>query len=174
MLTTLFKFFFEICLLRRKPQDLPGSPELLAVSAVAYLLISSLLMLVSATPKQALLSSMVELALVALITLVILQLNRHFERLQQTLTAIFGTGCIISLFAIPLLYSGLLTQPGGLLQAVAVLGYLALLFWNILVMGHILRHALTTTLGFGIVFAIIYIVITSTLISVLLPILESQ
>ena len=174
MLATLFKVFFDICLLRRKPQELPGSVELLTVSAVAYLLISSILMLVSASPGQALVSSLFELVLVALITFVILQLNHHPERLLQTLTAIFGTGCIISLLALPLVYSGLLSQPGSLLQAAAVLFYLALLFWNIVVMGHILRHALATTLGFGIVFAIIYIVIISTLISVLLPLLEMQ
>jgi hypothetical protein len=153
MLVTLFKNYFAICLLRKNPQDLPRSAELLAVSLVLYIAISTLVIVYSAPLATAMASSVIEILLVSLITWVILRLHKKPERLMQTLTAIVGTGCIISLFAIPLIYSGI---------------------WNIMVLGHILRHALATTLGFGIVFAIIYIVITTYLISLVFPVIGSQ
>jgi len=65
-----------------------------------------------------------------------------------------------------------LLEVSELLQSLILMVYLALLIWNIVIMGHILRHAMETTLGVGIVFAMIYLVITSTLISVALPQLE--
>ncbi|NIN35213.1 MAG: hypothetical protein GWO08_12845 [Gammaproteobacteria bacterium] len=174
MLVTLFKNYFEICLLRKNPQDLPRSTELLAVSLALYIAISTLVIVYTAPLATAMASSVIEILLVSLITWVILRLHKKPERLMQTLTAIVGTGCIISLFAIPLIYSGMLWQTGEVLQSVAALLYLALVIWNIMVLGHILRHALATTLGFGIVFAIIYIVITTYLISLAFPAIGPQ
>ena len=45
--------------------------------------------------------------------------------------------------------------------------YLILIIWSLAIMGHILRHALDTTMGVGVVFAIFYILITSLLIGTL-------
>jgi hypothetical protein len=161
---TLFRAFFNICLLRKKPQDLPSSYDLLLICLFLYATINSLLALTTTTPGNAVLSGVLETFLVSVITLGILKLNRHPERWVQTLTALTGTGCILGILALPLFSGALLLNTGDLLQVLLVILYLILIIWSLAIMGHILRHALDTTMGVGVVFAIFYILITSLLI----------
>jgi hypothetical protein len=163
----LFRAFFKICLLKNGPQDLPLSRELLAVCLLSYAIINSLLALTTTTPPKAIASSVLETVLVSIITIIILRLNRHPERWVQTLTALTGTGCILGILALPLFAGSLLFDTGELLQALLVILYLTLIIWSLAIMGHILRHALDTTIGVGVMFAIIYILISSLLIGVI-------
>ena len=169
IISTLFKAFFNICLLRTGPQDLPKSYDLLAVCIVVYTIVNFVLALYAASLLDAILASIIETMLVALITIGIVRLNHHPERWLQTLMALSGTGFIIGLIALPLFYGGALAQNDQLLQAIILFIYVLLIIWNVLVMAHILRHAMDTTFGFGIVFALTYIFITSMIISILLP-----
>lgn len=172
-INTLFMVFFRICIFRSKPQDLPASLELLILCLLAYSVINFLLTLIVTTFMPAVLTSVLETVLVCLITLALLWLNRRRERWLKTLMAMAGTGCVIGIIALPLFYVAFLIKPGDFIQSIVLLLYLSLLIWNIVIMGNILRHALETTLGFGIVFAIIYIVITSMLVNQLVPSLET-
>lgn len=165
---TLFRAFFNICLLKSRPQDLPSSYDLLLVCLFLYASINSLLAFTTTTPGYAILSGVLETFLVAVITLVILKLNRHPERWVQTLTALAGTGCILGILALPLFTGALLLNTGDFLQGLFVILYLILIIWSLAIMGHILRHALDTTMGVGVVFAIFYILITSLLIGTLI------
>jgi hypothetical protein len=168
----LFKTFLNMCIFRYKPQDLPQSYDLLVLCLLIYTFVNVLLAMTTAPFTRALQISVLDTIIISIITMIILRLNRHFERWHKTLMAITGTGCIIGLFALPLFAGAFLLQVSELLQSLILMVYLALLIWNIVIMGHILRHAMETTLGVGIVFAMIYLVITSTLISVALPQLE--
>lgn len=168
-LKTLFQVFFSICLLRGKPQDLPNSVELLAVCILAAAVVNFLLALFSTTAANAMLASVIEIVLIALITLAILQLNKHPERWLKTMMALTGTGIILSLIALPLFFVSLHLQELAVVQLLAMLAYLGLIVWNIMIMGHILRHALETGFGVGILFALTYIVITSISIALFLP-----
>ncbi|HSR63242.1 MAG TPA: hypothetical protein VLN56_07545 [Gammaproteobacteria bacterium] len=168
-LKTLFRVFFKICLLRGKPQELPNSIELLSMCLLAAGVVNFLLALFSTTAGNAVLASIVEIALIALITLAVLQLNRHPERWLKTMMALTGTGIILSLIALPLFFISLHLQELAVIQLLAMLAYLGLIVWNIMIMGHILRHALETGFGVGILFALTYIVITSISIALLLP-----
>lgn len=165
----LFKTFLNMCIFRYKPQDLPQSYDLLIICLLLYTLINVLLAMTTAPFATALQISILDTAIVTVITVFILKLNRHHERWLKTLMALAGTGCIIGLFTLPLFAGAFLLEVSELIQSVILMIYLALLIWNIVIMGHILRHAMETTLGIGIVFAVIYLVITSTLISVVIP-----
>ena len=171
---SILNTFFNICLLRSKPQDLPLSHVLLLISLFLYAVINALLAFTTTTPVNAILSGVLETFLVAVITLGILKFNHHPERWVQTLTALAGTGAILGVLALPLFTSALLLNAGDLLQGLLVILYLSLIIWSLAIMGHILRHALDTTMGVGIVFAIIYILIVSLLIGALIsrPVLE--
>jgi len=160
----LFTAFLKICLLKNGPQDLPLSRELLAVCLLLYTIINILLALTTTTPPKAIASGVLETVLISIITIIILRLNRHPERWVQTLTALTGTGCILGILALPLFAGSLLFDAGELLQAFLVILYLTLIIWSLAIMGHILRYALDTTMGVGVLFAIIYILITSLLI----------
>ena len=169
----LFNTFLNMCIFRYKPQDLPQSYDLLMLCLFIYTAINALLAMTTAPFIRALQISVLDTVIIAVITITILKLNRHYERWIKTLMALTGTGCIIGLFALPLFTGAFLLQVSELVQSVILMIYLALLIWNIVIMGHILRHAMETTLGVGIVFALIYLIISSTLISVAVPQLES-
>ena len=173
-ISTLYILFFDMCLFRRKPQDLPLSFDLLVVCIAAYTLINFLLGLNTTSAIRAIQSSFLETFFISTITVIILKLNHHVDRWLKTLMAITGTGCVVSLFALPLFIGVFILDAGSLLQNLVLMVYLILLIWNVAIMGHILRHALETTMGFGVLFAIIYIVMTSMLIGVLLPEVELQ
>lgn len=173
-ISTLYLAFFEMCRFRRKPQDLPHSLDLLIVCVVIYTLINFLLGLNTSTAFRAAQASFLETLSVSIITIIILKLNRHTERWLKTLLAIMGTGSVIGLFALPLFMGLFMLDSGELLQALILMVYMVLLIWSIAIMGHILRHALETSMGFGVLFALVYIVITSILIGVLVPEMELQ
>ena len=101
-MSTLIRFFVELCLLRRGPQDLPGASALLGLFALA------------------------PLGLVA-----------GAESRGET-----------SLAGLPLL---------------------VLLFWSLLVTGHILRHGFDLRLGQGVLIAVAYNLLASALVNSLFP-----
>ena len=165
----ILREFFSICLLQRKPQDLPASRMLLTVSLVSYTAMNVVLALDRIKASKAVQAGVLESVLVSMITLVILGLSHHGKRRVQTLTALAGTGCIMSFLALPIFYGGVHGGADALLRAVMLLLYLGLLLWNVVVMAHIMRHALDTSFAFGIIFAMIYIFITSIIINFVVP-----
>ena len=169
----LFKTFLNMCIFRYKPQDLPQSYDLLMLCLLIYTFMNVLLAMTTAPFTRALQISVLDTLIISVITLIVLRLNHHYERWIKTLMALAGTGCIIGLFALPLFAGAFLLQVSELLQSLILMIYLALLIWNIVIMGHILRHAMETTLAVGIIFALIYLIISSTLISVAIPQLDS-
>ena len=168
-INAIFRTFIRVCLLQSRPQDLPASSILLTLSLVIYTAVNVLLALYKITVIKALQASMLESLLVSAITFIILMLCRHGERWLQTLTALAGTGCIMSLLALPIFYGSTHTSADAFLRVVIFLLYLGLLLWNVTVMAHILRHALDTTFAFGVIFALTYIFITSMLIDLVIP-----
>jgi hypothetical protein len=161
--------FFRICLLQRKPQDLPASRMLLTVSLVSYTAANVLLALDRIKLSKAVQAGVLETVLVTIITLVILRLSRYGKRWLQTLTALAGMGCIMGLLALPIFYGSTHVGADTLLRVVMFLLDLGLLTWNVVVMAHILRHALDTSFAFGIIFALVYIFITSIIINLVVP-----
>ena len=172
-INVLCKLFFRICLLQRKPQDLPASNALLILCLIFYTAVNVLLSLHKVTVFKALQASFLESVLIVILTIAILRFSRRGERWLQTLTALVGTGCIMSLLALPIFYGSTLSSTDALVRVIIFLLYLGLLVWNITVMAHILRHALDTSFIYGVIFALTYIFITSILINLVIPELEA-
>ena len=169
MLLRLFQAFFDICRLRKGPQDLPPSAELLALALVAYAAVVAVSALISRLPGPAIGSSMVETFLIAAINFVLLALRRFDGRWLQTTTAMAGTGVLFTLLALPLL-AGL--AGAGNADAAASLLYpalLALIVWNIAVIAHILRHALSVPFAVAVIIAAAYAWVIAAAVSGVFP-----
>ncbi len=162
----LLRAYIRICLLRLGPQDLPASPFLLQLAAVAMLLSGTLMLgldLGAFTP--ALLGVLVDMVASAVLIYLGLRLAGKANRLVQALSAIYGTAAIFQLIAIPILLvigDDPTQSPVGQL---AVLLYLGLLMLSLTVLGHILRHALDTPLWSGVMLAIFYWLLFNSLLS---------
>ena len=168
-LSTLLKAFFDICLLRKGPQDLPKSSILLSLCLILYTVLDVLLTVQTRPFTDALLVSLVDVGFLLVVTFLILSQHQHLDRMRQTITALFGTGLILGIFIFPLVYGGVQNQYESWLQQIIVLSFLIMVIWNVVVLAHIVRHAISTSMGIGIMIAILYIWMSSLLITMLFP-----
>jgi hypothetical protein len=169
--------FFDICRLVKRPQDIPESRNLLTLCAVTYGCLSIVLASLSQPIENAIATGVIEAFLIMIFTLALLQASSKATRWTQTVTALFGTGIIISIIAFPVY---VLLGIGDFNQAEASTGQtlglllLALLsFWNIAIMAHILKHALEINFAVAVFLAIMYIWIIFSFTTAIMP-LESM
>lgn len=162
---TIVRPFVEICFLRRAPQDLPDSTILLAIMLVAHTVTSILLNAVVLDGWSALLAGFTDTLLVSILTGSILYLHSFTARIAQTLSAMTGTGAIISLAAIPLFTWHAGAQQSGSANPIAALLVFVIVAWSLAVSGHILRHALSVPYVLGIVVAVAFYGISYTVFS---------
>ena len=148
--------FIQICLLRQGPQDLPTSGILLTIALTTYTVMSIVWSKISLNATSALLSGLLDTVLLVVLSGALLYAQRRKARLIQTLTALAGTGAIITFLALPV---------SGWLQGAdhaagegkfAVLLLLVLMGWSLAVVGHIFRHALSVSYFFGLVLAAVF------------------
>ena len=147
----------NICLFQARPQDLPAS---------RFLFIGSLLITaITGLPSLILATGTLGLAVVAVLmdvalTLLFLRWGLYFLQLEprflQSATALFGTGVIFNLVAVPVQQTLAGAETGGGQAVVGGLLFLVLLGWNLAVNGHILRHTLSIRLAGGIAIALVY------------------
>lgn len=141
----LLKCFWDICLLRLPPQELPASGHLLGVAASMYVLAGFLVAASLLPVGTALIAALADFALLAGLLRIVLWVRALNGRYVQSLTALAGAGALISLVALPLtiwqqqLHTG---QDEFTLPSLLLLFVLA---WNLTVAAHVLRHALSTS-----------------------------
>lgn len=161
----LVKLFFDICLFKKGPQDVPPSYALLYGLIVVYALIGFLVLFLSVGWYEAALQVLVEIALVIGFTKVMLSLTRKPERYVQTASALLGTDALISFFALP----GIASMTTGRMTLLVFAVMLGLMVWHWLVTGHIIRHAISQSLSFGLGVAFLYILVTYQVMAFLFP-----
>lgn len=131
--TTLFRAFWNLCIFRIGPQDIPASSALLLATCVVNLGLSTFINQIQLPLVSATLVAILELVVLAGLTTAILFYVSHMQRLVQTLTSLMGSGALIgSVVLVLLLVSNEL--PNFI--------RLGIFLWNLLVMAHILRSAL--------------------------------
>lgn len=164
--TTILRAYFLLCIFRSEPRDMPAASAFLIFSVALYVLSGTALALVYQPPPLAILSAIVETALLLALTWILLAVHGLQSRFIQTATAMAGTGFLFSLFSLPLFLFRPWVENGSespLLLLVSML-LLFLVLWNITVLAHILRHAVSASFTMGVLLAIGYVwVITATL-----------
>lgn len=166
----LTNYFFDLCLLRANPQDLPASQTLLTLTFIFNVLVGVLLIGdVRPHPALALLESLFDAVLMLGLLGVMLFLRGQQARFQQTATALMGSGLLLGLVALPLLVLAGNGQAGGEPNLASLL-LLMLVMWSMVVLGHILRHAFTLpmplAIGFGLLYTIFSYAVMATIFQV--------
>ncbi|MDH3561644.1 MAG: hypothetical protein OEN52_11905 [Gammaproteobacteria bacterium] len=168
-MSRLITIWLDICLLRAGPQDLPSSRTLLGLTGGTYFLVSLLLSLPAYPAKTAFLVALLDLGLLAAFAAALLYFPGKWARLQQTLTALTGTGTLLGLLALPLAYLLFQGPEENLLAGVAALIWLFLFGWSLLVVAHIMRHALSIAFPYAIGIAVLYTLVALQLMAALFP-----
>ena len=161
----IIRLFFDICLLKKGPQDVPQSRFLFWLSLTLYGVVGFLMLRLSVGWLESLFQLLTGIILLLAFTAGILFLMGRKSRFLPVVTAMLGTDMILSFFALPVL--GTITT--GRMSLFSELVYLGLVIWSWLVMGHILRHALSVSLSFGMGLAFIYIFSTFQIMGLLFP-----
>ena len=163
---SLIRFFIQLCLLRARPQDLPASPVLLWLTTAVNIGLGALISVATFGGFGASLgASALDAAVLAAFIALMLRFRNHPERFVQTLTAAMGIGALVSAIGLPLqwLVPDDPQNAGGAAQ-VALLLLQLLSLWVLVVLGHVLRHALDTLLPLGIGLAFAYTLISGSFI----------
>ena len=174
------KTFFDITLLQAKPQDVPFSYPLLAITA-ATSIISYILALepvgsevtkvlgkqVSITPL-----AVAEHFFFAATVWMILRLRRRAERFVQMLTAMFSVSTIMQLVMWPV--TGWLLQNQGTPEAnLPAFLIFALRVWILIVYANIFKETLETRFGVGVLFTIASWMVTSMLLLLVVDVITA-
>ncbi|HKV97257.1 MAG TPA: hypothetical protein VJR90_07220 [Gammaproteobacteria bacterium] len=160
---------WQICLLRQGPQVFPRSWILFVILLLVYMAADVALFVAQGLRGRVLLPELLlDTALLLAFFALVLTIWQKLERFNQTLSALLGTSTIIMLVAVPLTLLATLLPASTGTQAVGVLLWV-IVAWNVLVTGHILRHALNTWLTLGIFIAGTYVVLNLVMFSVLFP-----
>ncbi len=153
---SLVRLFVAICLYQKGPQDVPASAGLFYLVVLAYFAVGAVVLGMQAGSVIGIAQAAVELVLVLGFVWGLLALSRKPARFQQTATALLGTDTLISVAALPLLLA-VKVGPQAAFPTVLLMG---LMIWSMAVTGHILRHALSKPLSFGIGLAVLYFLVT--------------
>lgn len=156
----LFHLFFDICLLRKGPQDVPANSFLLSMVTVVNFMIAMLASALVSGFLVGLEETLLGLALTVITLAIVLQLSGRMARFQQTFTAIMGCETLFHFIMVPI--SMLLItskETDAIAQFTAVL-WLFLVLWYLVVIAHILRHAIATNFALALIISLGIFVVT--------------
>ena len=159
----------EICLLRAGPQHLPAAPQFLAFMLVGYFLVDLLISRVHFGLGAAVAVSLLDVLLLAAFIQLALRIVAKPERFNQSLAALAGTGQLLGLLALPFIHGLSAAQAAGDTAPVLAWAWLAVLIWSLLVLGHILRHALSVSLITGVGVGVLYSLASVMIVRVVFP-----
>lgn len=155
----ILKMFVDMCLLRANPQDLPHSLSLEIFALCVYTGLSFLVAQWSTVPEAALTAALVDVCMMVALTWGGLWAVNLQSRATKTITALAGTGALWQLATLPLIamLSGESADSNSVANALSSLVFLAMITWVVIIIGHILRHALNMKFFFGIGIAVLYV-----------------
>jgi hypothetical protein len=152
-LGVLGRAFWGVCVLRTRPQDFPPSRALYLLLLGLYTALNLAVQMFGPSALEALLSSLLESALLVAFTRWLLGMRGLGARATQTLIALLGAGVVMT--------------PPALARAqahseLANAVWIAFFVWNLFVTAHVLRHALEVRLFVGFSIALSYVMILLT------------
>jgi len=138
--------FWRICCLKEGPQQIPASRDIFWLTLVLNLLTGTIYLAIAESFFLAFLVKLISLSVVTVVVAALLYMRGRPSRFVQTMSAIFGSGIIVNLLIWIVLYLEMLLPNIPFLLLGIWVFYLA---WSLLIVGHILRHALDIALFYS-------------------------
>lgn len=153
---------FEMCQLRRGPDDMPYSKALFVVLIGASIVLDVVIGAFGDGVPDALSRSLLSTGLVLALCWIALALRHLGNRYLQTASALVACSIVFSLLILPLAWlSGPVPSPPAPLTSMQMLlGWLmlAIVAWNLVVEAHIVRRALDAPFALGLALALAWFV----------------
>lgn len=155
--TKLIAPFWDICRLKRAPQDIPASRFLFNLVLFLYVVLGTTINLIGFTFAEACVLSLLMTGLLLLVIRTLLLLRGFNGRMLQTATAVMGASIVLFLPALGLRYWFYVIEKTGTESNLAGYLWVCLFVWERFISAHILRHALDTRLMVGFFISIAYV-----------------
>ena len=165
----LFRYWLDLCLLRAAPQDGPSSIFILGFTLTCYAMVSVLVMTGSYGMVTGARMAVVELILLSTFIVVLLYLRGKPARIRQTLSAMTGAGSLLGLLALPVVIMAEPNTGNGFTGFILPLAWITLLFWNLAVSAHIIRHALSMSYAIGVAVSFLYMLFSTQFVVKMFP-----
>ncbi len=156
-LNRLASAFWEICLLRRGPQDLPDSVFLFNFVVTSYCLLGIGINLVGFKFEEACVLSVAMTTLLLLSLKALLLIRGYGHRMRQTATALMGASIILFIPALALRIWFHIIERSEAQSSLAGYAWVGLFVWELFISAHIFRHALNIRLLAGFFVSIAYV-----------------
>ena len=166
MLRALLGLFWNICLLKKGPQDLPAASILLFLLFFLYILSAIVEGLIVGLLWPNIQEALIVFALETLIIYGMLSLKGLSARFVQTISAFLGTGLVLTLIILPILSLFKL----GILDAYVYSNILLILIiWRVVISAHIFKNALAISMGLGVVLSLGFFILSLGIHLAMLP-----
>ncbi len=156
--------FFDICLLRAGPKDLPSSLFLLRLVVVVSTIVGVFLNLPTEGFSQSLAISLLDVVFLTAFLYVGLKLRDRLSRFRQSLTALMGTSIIIGLIMMPFMFALVAAKLDDEPAPMALQMFLLLLVWDVAVFAHIIRHSFDIRFAYGFMVSLGYLILSWMLV----------
>jgi hypothetical protein len=168
---SLVQAFLQITLRQLGPEDLPDSRFLLTLTLLSYVLAQvPVAVLLYGWSAPAIRVIAIDALLLAGFFWGLLRLTGRSNRYTRSLTALLGTGAILTLIQWPLAWWWKTTGAGNEAPIGATLGLLAMVIWSLVVQAHIVSRALSSPFGAGLMVALAYFLINYQLSGQVAPV----
>ena len=136
----LVKLFWEICLLRKGPQDVPSATVLFWLLLLVGFVVDLFMAANFVEFSSAIMLVLANMLALFGIVIGLLAVFRYTNRIVQTLTTLIGTGLVFSFLRLPLMFVfKAMPDNAGMFGMVEIF----ILIWSLVVVAHVLRHALS-------------------------------
>lgn len=163
----LISTIFKILVFQKGPDVLPASQFLLGLLLFLSLAVGIASFIVQFDLPGAITRTLADIFIsIGFVYLLLLGANKS-ARALQTISAMLGVSIILNLISLPLLL--MVSTEQAPVGAFAVFLYI-IFCWHIAVMGHIFRHALSTSLPVGILVSFVYVLIAMAVFYSLFPV----
>ena len=166
MLSQLARVSVDLLLLRRGPQDMPSNWALMAGLGLAYCSLAFMQVSLVADAGPAITQAILATVILVAYVNAVLRMRNFSARFVQTLTAFFVVGCVLTVLmlgptsALAPFLNALAENPEAQSApqppAFALLAYMLIGLWSLVVFGHIYRHALEVSFWMGIGAALLF------------------
>lgn len=158
----LIQYYINMVMLKAKPQDCPVSQGLQNILIMIYLVLAVISALSIYNLWGSLFTSVLDLGVLYMFTHVLLGSKR--ERIHQTFNAFLGSGIIIGVFSAVCSYLFQVDPETDVISDGGIIVFLLIFFWIVAVFGHIIRHAVDTSLSVGIALGLGYVIVNTIVI----------
>jgi len=151
--------FTDICLFRSGPDSLPANTQLLRLVLLAYFCVSVLMNQIDMSLRISLWIGVSDLLVLMAFLYLLLRFNHFVPRYQQTLMAMAGTGSLLGLMAIPLVWAFHQYAEQSDTANFILFALMVVMLWSLMVTAHIIRRALEISAPKAVALTVLYVVL---------------